>query len=114
MTLDLKPELEALIRKRLATGEFSSPEEVVQYALESLGADEDWLADNRESIAARIQEGWDEAQRGELTGGDTVRSEMQRFKDDWMKQRKRPQGLAHNIAGGTVVPGRHFALDDLF
>ena len=46
----------------------------------------DRLADNPEEIAAQIQEGWDEAQRGELTDADNVRAEMRKFKEDWKKQ----------------------------
>lgn len=88
MTVELKPEIEALIQKRLQSGAFSSAEEVIERALEFLSAEEDWLADNRETIAAQIQEGWDEAQRGELIDGESVRAEMQQFKEDWKKQRR--------------------------
>jgi antitoxin ParD1/3/4 len=88
MTVQLKPEIEALIQKRLESGAFSSAEEVIERALEFLSAEEDWLADNREEIATQIQGGWDEAQRGELTDGQNVRAEMQQFKEDWRKQRR--------------------------
>ena len=88
MTLDLKPETYALIQKRLQSGAFSSAEEVVERALEILSAEEDWLADNRDKIAAQIQEGWDEAQRGELSDEESVRAEMRQFKDDWKQQRR--------------------------
>jgi putative addiction module CopG family antidote len=86
MTVELSPEAEALIQRRLASGAFSSAEEVIERALESLAAEEDWLAENRDLVASQIQEGWDEAQRGELTSAEDVRAEMQRFKDDWKKQ----------------------------
>jgi Arc/MetJ-type ribon-helix-helix transcriptional regulator len=36
MTVELKPEIEALIQKRLQTGAFSSAEEVIERALEFL------------------------------------------------------------------------------
>ena len=88
MTLELKPELEAIIQRQLQSGAFSSAEEVIERALEFLTAEEDWLADNRDKIAAEIQEGWEEAQRGELTDGENVRAEMQKFKEDWKKQRR--------------------------
>jgi len=88
MTVELKPEIEALIERRLRSGAFSSVEEIIERALEFLSAEEDWLADNRDEIAAQIQEGWDEAQRGELTEGGNVRSEMQQFKAEWKKQRR--------------------------
>ena len=77
MIVELKPELEALIQRRLASGAFSSAEEVIEHALEFLTAEENWLAENRDMIASRIQEGWDEAQRGELTNDEDVRAEMQ-------------------------------------
>ena len=78
MTVELKPEIEALIQKRLQSGAFSSAEKVIERALEFLNAEEDWLPDNRDHIA--VQEGWDEAQRGEWTVTENVRAEMQRFK----------------------------------
>jgi antitoxin ParD1/3/4 len=86
--VELKPEIEALIQKRLQTGAFSSAEEVIERALEYLNVEEEWLADNRAEIARQIEEGWDEAQRGELTDGETVRTEMQQFKENWKKQRQ--------------------------
>ena len=88
MTVELRPEIEALIQKRIESGAFSSAEEVIERALEFLSTQEDWLADHRDQIAARIQEGWDEAQRGELTDAEIVRAEMQQFKENWKKQRR--------------------------
>ena len=61
---------------------------MIERALEFLSDEEDWLADHCDEIAAQIQEGWDEAQRGELTDGENVRAEMQQFKEDWKKQRR--------------------------
>ncbi len=87
MTIELKPEIEALIQERLQNGAFSSAEEVIERALELLTAEEDWRADNHDEIAVQIQEGWDEAQRGELTDDEDVRAEMQLFKEHWEKQR---------------------------
>jgi Arc/MetJ-type ribon-helix-helix transcriptional regulator len=89
MTLELKPEIEALIQERLQSGAFATAEELIQHALELLSAEENWLTDNRDEIAGQIQEGWEEAQRGELIGEEAVRDEMRQFKDDW-KQRHRP------------------------
>ena len=86
--MEIKPELAALIQDRLQSGAYSTPEEVIERALEFLSAEEDWLAGNPREIAAQIQEGWDEAQRGELTDADQVRAEMGQFKEDWKKQRR--------------------------
>lgn len=76
MTIELGPATEALIRKRLETGAFASPEEVIERALEVL-SQQDWLAENRHQIAAEIQEGWDQAQSGTLIQGDEARANMQ-------------------------------------
>ena len=87
--MELKPEIEALIQRQIQCGAFSSAEEVIECALEFLSAEKDWLADNRDEIATQIQDGWDEAQRGELTDAEDVRAEMGQFKEDWKKQRRR-------------------------
>jgi len=86
MTVELRPEIEALIQARLQSGAFSSAAEVIELALAFLSAEEDWLADNHATISAQIQEGWDEALRGELTDGENVRIEMQQFKEDWKRR----------------------------
>jgi predicted transcriptional regulator len=88
MILDLKPETQALIQKRLESGAFSTPEEVIERALEFLSIEENWLAENRNEITAKIQEGWDEAQRGDLVEDDQVRADMQQFKTDWIRQHR--------------------------
>ena len=88
MTVELKPEMEALIQERVQSGAYSSPEEVIERALEFLRAEEDWLVDNRNEISAQIQEGWDEAQRGDLTDAEEVRAEMRQFKEGWKKHRR--------------------------
>jgi len=88
MIVELKPEIEALIQKQLESGAFSSAEEVIERALEFLEIRERWLAEHPDRIAAQIQAGWDEAQRGELTDAEDVKAEMQQFKEDWKKQRR--------------------------
>jgi antitoxin ParD1/3/4 len=80
MTIELSLELEALIQKRLESGVFSNPEEVIERALEFRATEEDWLAANRAEIAAQIQEGWDEASRGELMDADEVWAQMAKEK----------------------------------
>jgi Arc/MetJ-type ribon-helix-helix transcriptional regulator len=84
MTIELGPETEALVRKRLETGAFASPEEVIGRALELL-SQQDWLAENRHQIAVEIQEGWDEAQSGTLMQAEEARANLQTRKRDWSK-----------------------------
>jgi Arc/MetJ-type ribon-helix-helix transcriptional regulator len=85
MTIELGSETEALVRKRLETGAFASPEEVIGRALELL-SQQDWLAENRHQIAVEIQEGWDEAQSGTLMQAEEARANLQTRKRDWSKQ----------------------------
>lgn len=86
MVIELKPETEALIQKRLESGAFTTPEEVVERALELLNAEEDWLAENRSQIADEIQDGWDAAQGGELVDADEVRLRMEARKQEWISK----------------------------
>jgi putative addiction module CopG family antidote len=86
MTVELKPTAEALLERRIRSGAYSSPEEVIQHALEVLDAEEERL--KGDEIGPAIQEGWDEAQRGELTDAEVVRAEMGQFKKDWEKRRQ--------------------------
>jgi antitoxin ParD1/3/4 len=85
VTLELKPEVEALINKCVESGAFATPEDVVERAVELLSAEEDWLANNRDQIATDIQEGWDAAQRGELIDGDQVQLQMEAKKHEWIR-----------------------------
>ena len=95
MTIELKPEMEALVQKRLETGAFATPEEVIERALEFLSAEEDWLADNRDGISAKIQEGWDQAQRGELLDGGGSPCQYGETKQGWPER----QSTARAVIG---------------
>ncbi len=86
MIVELRPEAEALIQKRMRAGGLTA-EEVIERALEVFNAEEDLLAGTPEVIAAEIQTAWDEAQRGELADPETARAAMKAFKDHWQKQR---------------------------
>jgi Arc/MetJ-type ribon-helix-helix transcriptional regulator len=88
MTIELRPEMEALIQKRLESGVYATPQEVIERALEFLAVEEDWLTANRGEIAAQIQEGWAEAERGELMDGDDVRADMAKQKQAWLQHRQ--------------------------
>jgi len=57
MTIELRPEDEKLIRKRLRSGAFETAEEVVHDALASQSAEAEWLDENREAIQEKIARG---------------------------------------------------------
>lgn len=70
MTIHLKPEMEALIQKDVERGLYQSADEFVAMAVQMLHEHEQWLADNRADIAAKIEHGFAQAERGELVDGE--------------------------------------------
>jgi putative addiction module CopG family antidote len=89
MTIDLKPEVEALIEKDVQRGPYRSASDFVEQAVQLLHAQEEWLAENRTEIAAKIAEGYAAAKRGELIDGDQVRASMEERKRAWLADRRR-------------------------
>jgi len=72
MTIRLTPELEALIQKDVERGPYRSADEFVAQAVQMLHAQEQLLAENRTDIAAKIEHGFAQAERGELVDGDAA------------------------------------------
>jgi len=83
MQLNVPPDLETLINKRLSSGGYSSVEDVLRRALEAQDAEESWTDEERRTLSAHIEEGYVQAERGELIDGAQVRREVQAMKDDW-------------------------------
>jgi putative addiction module CopG family antidote len=89
MTIHLKPELEALIQADVERGSYESADEFVAQAVRLLHAEEQWLADNRADIAAKIERGFAQAERGELLDPVEVRVHLNERKQAWMDQNNR-------------------------
>jgi antitoxin ParD1/3/4 len=70
MTVHLKPELEALIKKDVQRGPYQSADEFVERAVQLLHEQEEWFSENQDEIAAKIEHGFAEAKRGELINAD--------------------------------------------
>ena len=87
MQLTVPPDLESLIKKRLSTGAYSSPEEVLRHALEAQDAEESWTEEERQALSAHIEEGYWQAERGELIDSDNYRQEIQAMKVEWRSAR---------------------------
>jgi Arc/MetJ-type ribon-helix-helix transcriptional regulator len=83
MQLNVPPDLETLINKRLRSGAYTSAEDVLRRALEAQDAEESWTEEERRALSAHIEEGYLQAERGELIDGEQVRREIQAMKDDW-------------------------------
>ncbi len=75
MTIELKPEHQQMIDLAVRSGVYHDPGEVLDQALEIIRAQlhsEDWLAEQRERVAAQIANGFAQAERGELTDGEAA------------------------------------------
>ena len=83
MQLNVPPDLETLINKRFSSGCYESVEDVLRRALEAQDAEESWTDEERRALSAHIEEGYQQAERGELIDGEQVRREIQAMKDDW-------------------------------
>jgi Arc/MetJ-type ribon-helix-helix transcriptional regulator len=76
MEIRLRPELADLIKQDVQRGPYQTVDEFVECAVAMLHEQEAWLAQNRTEIAAKIDEGYAAAQRGELLDPGAVRSKL--------------------------------------
>jgi Arc/MetJ-type ribon-helix-helix transcriptional regulator len=81
--LNLPPDLETLINKRLSSGGYTGPEDVLRRALQAQAAEESWTEAERRALTAHIEEGYLQAVRGEVIDGAQARREIQAMKDHW-------------------------------
>jgi putative addiction module CopG family antidote len=91
MQVNLPPDLETLVKKRLSSGVYSNVEEVFRRALEAQDAEESWTEEERRALAAHIEEGFLQAERGQLIDGAQARCEIQSMKEIW-RQERTPKG----------------------
>jgi len=91
MQLNVPPDLETLINKRLSSGGYTSAEDVLRRALEAQDAEESWTDEERRALSSHIEEGYLQAQRGELIEGAKARREIHALKDNWREGRS-PKG----------------------
>ena len=91
MQLDVPPDLETLINKRLSSGGYESVEDLLHRALEAQDAEESWTEAERHALSSHIEEGYLQAERGELMDGDRARREIQAMKNNWREGRSPKQ-----------------------
>ncbi len=91
MTIDLKPEQQRVIDLAVRSGAYQNPGEVLDQAFEIIREQlqfEDWRLEQRAAVAAHIETGFAQAERGELIDGDAA-IEMLRQR---RAERPKPQG----------------------
>ena len=75
MAIDLRPEQQRVIDLAVNSGAYQNPGEVLDQAFEIIREQlqlEDWMVEQREVVAAHIETGFAQAERGELTDGDAA------------------------------------------
>jgi Arc/MetJ-type ribon-helix-helix transcriptional regulator len=87
MQVNVPPDLETLINKRLSSGGYTSVEDVLRRALEAQDAEESWTDEERQALSSHIEEGYLQAEHGELIDGAQARIEIQVMKDNWVQER---------------------------
>ena len=87
MQLNVPPDLETLINKRLSSGGYESVEDVLRRAPEAQDAEESWTDEERQALSEHIERGYLQAKRGELGDGAEARREIQAMKDNWRQHR---------------------------
>jgi Arc/MetJ-type ribon-helix-helix transcriptional regulator len=90
MQLNIPPDLETLINRRLSGGGYTSVEDVIRRALEAQDSEESWTDEERRALSTHIEESYLQAQRGELIDGDQARREIAAMKENW-RQGRMPQ-----------------------
>ena len=76
MQLIIPPELEALVQKRLVSGRYNSPIEVLMAGVSLLSQQEDIYQNRLQDLQRDALIGWEAAQRGELVDGKTAMDEI--------------------------------------
>ncbi|MGA8027816.1 MAG: hypothetical protein WB992_11775 [Bryobacteraceae bacterium] len=87
MQLNVPPDLETLIHKRLSSGAYRNAEDVLRGALEAQDAEESWTDEERRALSAHIEEGYQQAERGQLIDGTQARRDIEAMKENWREGR---------------------------
>jgi len=75
VAIDLKPEQQRVIDLAVGSGAYQNAGEVLDQAFEIIREQldlEDWMVEQREAVAAHIETGFAQAERGQLIDGDAA------------------------------------------
>lgn len=88
MQLNVPPDLETLIRKRLSSGCYADAEDVIRRALKAQDAEESWTEEERCALTAHIEEGYRQSEVGNVIDSENARRELEEMKDLWRHSRR--------------------------
>ena len=80
MTIQLEPEDEQLIQKRLQSGGFSGVQEVIHHALQVQDAEEAWLELHKREVGEKIEQAIAEFDQGGGIPASQVRQRLREMK----------------------------------
>ena len=89
MPITLRPEHEKLVAEAMQTGAYQDQHEVIGRALEMLHSEEEWLHDQKEEIAEKIERAFGQFDRGEFFSAETSRADMEKRKAAWLREQGR-------------------------
>lgn len=88
MNINLTPELESLVQKKVKSGRYNSASEVVRDALR-LFEDHERIREARlQSLRRRIEEGWTEAEQGDVVDGIDFFRQLEKEEKASLRKRK--------------------------
>jgi putative addiction module CopG family antidote len=87
MRVNLPDDLQRLIDKRISSGAYANAEDVLRRALEAQDAEESWTDEERRGLSAHIEEGYQQAERGDLIDGTQAHREIEAMKEKWREGR---------------------------
>ena len=91
MTIQLKPETEAMIQADVERGPYQSAEEFVEQAVRMLHQEEELVAFQKQIIHEKIERAFEQFERGEELSEEELRAELQEHKAAWLAE-NRPEG----------------------
>jgi Arc/MetJ-type ribon-helix-helix transcriptional regulator len=88
MTIELKPEDEHLIQRRLQSGGFATVQEVIHHALQVQDAEEAWMELHKREVREKIDRAIAEFDQGGGIPASSVRRSLQEMKSDRLAENK--------------------------
>ena len=87
MQVNVPPDLEAIVQKRLATGAFANADEVIRRALETLDAEESWTDDERRALDEKIDRALEQVAAGRVFGPEEAKRRLAAFREAHLANR---------------------------
>jgi len=88
MTITLRPEHEKVIAEAIQSGAYENPDEVIGRALEVLRGEEDWLHEQKDEVAEKIERAFGQFERGDFFSAEDSRADLMKRKEAWLNDQK--------------------------